>query len=140
MTDIRSVIESEYRFIGEQHKETGVLISRVAESLRKQDIPEIVVQLYGNYDSYVEKTLVVLNELISLQNIGENVVTYRFADERFGVLLLFAYAYSDIIKLDVVQDGFTLFKVRSLSSKSSDIASYVREHLTVLGYIAETTL
>lgn len=140
MVDIKSIIRSDYKFIGEQHKEAGVLVSRVVETLRKSNIPETVVELYDNYESYTEKTLVVLKELIELRNNGENVVTYRFTDEKYRVLLLFAYAYRDIIKLTVVQDGFILFKIRSISNESSNMASYVRGHLSVLGYLTEILL
>lgn len=55
MVDIKSIIRSDYKFIGEQHKEAGVLVSRVVETLRKNDIPETVVELYDNYESYTEK-------------------------------------------------------------------------------------
>ena len=97
MVDIKKIIRTDYKFIGEQHKEAGVLVSRVVEPLREREIPETIVELYNNYESYTEKTLVVLKELIELRNNGENVVTYRFTDEKYRVLLLFAYAYRDII-------------------------------------------
>lgn len=140
MIDIKKIIRSDYKFIGEQHKEAGVLVSMVVEPLRKNNIPETVVELYDNYDSYTAKTLVVLKELIELQNNGENVVTYKFADEKYRVLLLFAYAYRDVIKLTVVQDGFILFRIRSISNELSNMASYVRGHLSVLGYLTEILL
>lgn len=139
MIDIKKIIRTDYKFIGEQHKEAGVLVSRVVEPLRERKIPETVVELYDNYESYTDKTLDVLKELIELKNKGEKVVTYSFTDEKYRVLLLFAYAYRDIIKLTVVHDGFILFRVSSIYNEISSIASYIRRHLTILGYLTELT-
>ena len=97
------------------------------------------MELYDNYESYTDKTLDVLKELIELKNKGENVVTYSFTDEKYRVLLLFAYAYRDVIKLTVVHDGFILFRVSSIYNEVSSIASYIRRHLTILGYLTELT-
>lgn len=97
------------------------------------------MELYNNYESYTDKTLDVLRDLIELKNKGENVVTYSFADEKYKVLLLFAYAYRDVIKITVVHDGFILFRISSIYNELSSIASYIRSHLTVLGYLTELT-
>lgn len=67
------------------------------------------------------------------------MVTYSFTDEKYRVLLLFAYAYRDVIKLTVVHDGFILFRVSSIYNEVSSIASYIRRHLTILGYLTELT-
>lgn len=139
MVDIKKIIRADYKFIGEQHKEAGVLVSGVVEPLRERKIPETVVELYNNYESYTDKTLDVLRDLIELKNKGENVVTYSFADEKYKVLLLFAYAYRDVIKITVVHDGFILFRISSIYNELSSIASYIRSHLTVLGYLTELT-
>lgn len=139
MVDIKKIIRADYKFIGERHKEAGVLVSGVVEPLRERKIPETVVELYNNYESYTDKTLDVLRDLIELKNKGENVVTYSFADEKYKVLLLFAYAYRDVIKITVVHDGFILFRISSIHNELSSIASYIRRHLTVLGYLTELT-
>lgn len=39
MIDIKKIIRTDYKFIGEQHKEAGVLVSRVVEPLRERKIP-----------------------------------------------------------------------------------------------------